>query len=112
MAGIIVSSLTPEQCPSVAAVVNEAFLVDAFFKKDEFKNRIDDMGTRLLEMIAPPGHAILVAADAVSGQVVGAVHVHWHTDGAHPLGSFGMLAVSKARERGGIGKALVRAAGI
>jgi predicted N-acetyltransferase YhbS len=104
-----VKLLAKSDYPAVVRIVNDAFMVDAFFKKPEFHNRLDAVGSQLDEMTAQDNHAVLVAHDE-DQSVVGCVHVHWYK-GDSPHGAFGMLSVSAAREKAGIGKLLVRAAG-
>jgi hypothetical protein len=96
----------------VTRIVNEAFQADAFFKKVGFKDRLTDNGERLLRIMETPENALLVAVDTTADEIVGSIHVHWHAGDADPHGGFGMLSVAAARERAGIGKTLVRAAGL
>eukprot|EP00048_Salpingoeca_helianthica_P017464 m.237358 g.237358 ORF g.237358 m.237358 type:complete len:181 (-) comp21085_c0_seq1:23-565(-) len=114
MAGLISIStrlLAKSDYPAVIRIVNQAFMVDAFFKKPEFHNRLDAVGSQLDELLAQPGHTVLVAHETQGEQsVVGCIHVHWYKEGEHPHGAFGMLSVSSDREKAGIGKQLVRAA--
>lgn len=94
---------------AIARIVNEAFQADAFFKKPGFKDRLDAEGSQLAEMLRP-GHAVLVASR--NDEPIGCIHVHWHSDTASPHGVFGMLSVGQKHARGGVGKALVAAAGL
>ncbi len=104
---ISVRLVRPNEKEACAAVVNEAFLYDAFFKKPEHHNRLSDEGKEISTMMTGKD-CVLVAVDD-KDEIVGVVHVQ--IDEERKVGGFGMLAVSKSRARSGIGKMLVRAAG-
>uniref|UniRef100_A0A7S1NIR2 Major facilitator superfamily (MFS) profile domain-containing protein n=1 Tax=Eutreptiella gymnastica TaxID=73025 RepID=A0A7S1NIR2_9EUGL len=95
----------PEDVPVLVAVINEAFMDDAFFKKQAYHDRTNTSDTRA--RMRNPDTSFLVAKDA-QGQVLGAVYVAWNA--ASQKGLLGQLAVPKASRQRGVGRALVEAA--
>eukprot|EP00729_Bicosta_minor_P016210 gene16210-7270_t len=82
------------EAPSLSKLIIDAYNeTDLWYKKPEFKNRVDPDGAAVSELLAA-NHK-------------GVVHVEWPDDGP---ASFGMLSVPKEYAGRGIGATLVRAA--
>jgi GNAT superfamily N-acetyltransferase len=91
---------------AVVEIVQEAFLVDAYFKKPEFAVRgsMDE----ILEILSNPSAVILVITAEHSKIPVGCIHVYW--DAGTKKCSFGMVSVRESQRGKGLGKKLVLAA--
>ena len=84
----------------ISTLANEAFIEgDAFFKKPQYRKRVDDDGEDVQSILANNNETFLVVEDISLGVVVGTVHVHWpeqmeRVDG-FSVGHFGMMSVPK-----------------
>ena len=87
---------TPADAKALAALINEAFLVEAFFK---IGNRTDesDLLARMRE------GEFLVIENGENGAVIGCVYIKKEGDRAY----LGMLSVDRSRQRQGLGRELV-----
>jgi GNAT superfamily N-acetyltransferase len=89
--------MVPEEARAVAGLINEAFIVEAFFK-------IGDRTTahEVFQMLG--GGEFLVLEDS-SGTIAGCVYLTFHGDRAY----FGMLSIAPSRQGRGFGRRLIDA---
>lgn len=87
----------------IVSITNEAFMVDAYFKKPDCLDRTSS--EQVERILASENETFIVAFD---GKILGSVYVHW--DKENLKGSFGMLSVSSNARKRGIGSLLVSAA--
>jgi ribosomal protein S18 acetylase RimI-like enzyme len=87
----------PSDAADIAGIVNEAFVVEREFRRGDRTNPAE-VGALIV------GDAFLVAVN--DGRLQGAVHVRV----TGTTGYFGMLAVARRAQGGGIGRALTDAA--
>lgn len=97
----------------VIALVNEAFMIDAYFKHPNKTQRIklhanDPVGMESMQDILATS-VILVCVDDDAGLMLGCVRVEIKNS-AMQIASFGMLSVKATHTKRGIGSALVHAA--
>lgn len=89
----------PADIPAMMSIINEAFIVEAFFK---IGNRTSG---EELEALMREGGEFLVVEEA-DGTMAGCVYLHCSGDRAY----FGMLSIDPAKQGRGFGKALIAAA--
>ena len=87
----------PADAPAVAALINTAYVVEAFFKVG------DRTSTEEVLDLMRRGHFLVLESD---GRLDGAVYVEVETD----RGYFGMLSTAPSRQKQGLGTRLVTAA--
>jgi GNAT superfamily N-acetyltransferase len=97
MPTVHVRNATPDDASAIAALVNQAFLVERFFVDGDRTNPADI--SRLLEK----GTFLLAE---VEGRLVACVYVELRGD----RGYFGMLSVDPSRQGQGLGRLLIDAA--
>lgn len=90
----------PEDVPSLVRLINTAFRVEDFFVLGD-RTTDQDIRARL----EAPGAAFLVIDSPVAGELAAAVFVETHGKRGH----FALLAVDPARQKQGLGRALVDA---
>ncbi len=89
---------TPADIPAMTRIINDAFIVEAFFK---IGNRTSEDE---LQALMNEGGEFLVVDDA-DGTMAGCVYLYCSGDRAY----FGMLSIDPARQGRGFGKALIAA---
>jgi len=89
--------MVAEEAPLVARLINEAFLVEAFFK-------IGDR-TSAHEVIQMLGGGEFLVLEDSSRTIAGCVYLTFHGDRAY----FGMLSIAPARQGRGLGRRLIDA---
>ena len=87
--------MVPEEARAVTALINEAFIVEAFFK-------IGDR-TNAHEIIQMTGDGEFLVLEDSSGTIAGCVYLTFHGDRAY----FGMLSIAPARQGRGLGRRLI-----
>eukprot|EP00668_Euglena_longa_P029363 GGOE01036711.1.p1 GENE.GGOE01036711.1~~GGOE01036711.1.p1 ORF type:complete len:268 (-),score=24.87 GGOE01036711.1:219-1022(-) len=103
-AGITTHIADVKDLPTVVKVINDAFMVNAFFKKEGYTNRTS---LTAAQSWVSSNHIYLVALNQ-QHVILGAVAVEW--DNTTLVGEIGQLSVQKAQREKGIGKLLVKAA--
>jgi GNAT superfamily N-acetyltransferase len=115
---IIVQRAGREHLDAVRAVTNEAFLADAFFKKEAYHQRFtrEDVDN----LYSSTNANFLVAVDTTANEVCGSIFFRWdeESDGIESesprrrkvVGHFSAVSVPERFARRGIGKLLVKAA--
>ena len=106
-----------KDCLKIQSVVNEAFMADAFFKKEEYHLRFADGEVKTM-MNATNSCWILAI---LNNEIVGCIYLKWkvvysnndknnknNTDSIH--GHFSSVSVLDSMARKGIGRTLVKAA--
>ena len=94
---------TADDAQAIAGLINEAFLVEAFFKIGDRTSAAE-----ILQLMRE-GEFIVLEDDAVSVSspwMAGCVYLTCHGDRAY----FGMLSIDPARQRKGFGRRLIDAA--
>ena len=94
---------TADDAQAIAGLINEAFLVEAFFKIGDRTSAAE-----ILQLMRE-GEFIVLEDDAVpvpSPWMAGCVYLTCHGDRAY----FGMLSIDPARQRKGFGRRLIDAA--
>lgn len=105
----------PKDAKVISAVVNEAFEVEAFFKKPEHVYRLDDSGDLAIQQMRGEtyGTGIFVVAESTADSPVkemyGCLWAHWSLSQL-PTGYAAMVSVRDAYQGKGIGTALIKAA--
>lgn len=104
----------PEDCLKIQSVVNEAFMADAFFKKEEYHLRFADGE---VETMMNTNNSVWIIA-LLNNQIVGCIYLKWKinantansntTSSIH--GHFSSVSVLDSMARRGIGRTLVKAA--
>jgi hypothetical protein len=60
---------------TVMEVTNDAFMADAFFKKEEYFNRFDFQ--TVIDMMNSPNSKFLIMAATEDNSIVGSIFLHW-----------------------------------
>lgn len=114
----IIREAIPEDYEKVKAVTNDAFMADAFFKLEQFKQRFTIQDVEV--MSTAKGGMFLVAIDQESNEVCGSIYatMHWKEDSdvkdtkdrhnMYIIGKFSAVAVPNKFGGRGIGRALVK----
>jgi GNAT superfamily N-acetyltransferase len=84
--------------PELARIVNDAFVVEAFFKIGDRTS-----AGEIVELMESGGE--FLAVDDASGRMVGCVYLQCRGDRAY----FGMLSIDPARQGQGFGRTLIQA---
>eukprot|EP00667_Euglena_gracilis_P003261 EG_transcript_3272 len=101
---ITIRAASAEELSTVVNVVNEAFMANAFFKKEGYRDRTSiDKAKSWVN----GDHIYLVAVDE-HRVILGAIAVEW--DNTTAVGEVGQLSVQADQRQRGIGKLLVKAA--
>jgi len=87
----------PEEAPVVAGLINEAFIVEAFFK-------IGDR-TSAHEIVKMTGGGEFLVLEEPRGTIAGCVYLTFQRDRAY----FGMLSIAPSRQGRGFGRRLIDA---
>eukprot|EP00611_Tribonema_gayanum_P021361 TRINITY_DN4085_c0_g1_i2.p1 TRINITY_DN4085_c0_g1~~TRINITY_DN4085_c0_g1_i2.p1 ORF type:complete len:221 (-),score=28.96 TRINITY_DN4085_c0_g1_i2:53-715(-) len=129
---VAIREATAADAITVSAVVNDAFMADAFFKKPDKIYRLDwegGLAKQMIERDPSSGNFIvaervlskpLISGSGSSGEptMMGCLFVHWHLHGSNsypevcpgPTGSVSMVSVPDKHGKQGIGTALIAAA--
>jgi GNAT superfamily N-acetyltransferase len=94
----LIRSASPQDAPRLAALINDAFKVEAFFKIGD-RTSVDEIVQMMLD-----GGDFLVLEDPV-GRIAGSVYLKFQSDRAY----FGMLSVDPSRQGCGLGRRLIDA---
>jgi len=89
--------MVPEEARAVAGLINEAFIVEAFFK-------IGDR-TSAHEVIRLTGDGEFLVLEEPRGTIAGCVYLTFHGGRAY----FGMLSIAPSRQGRGLGRRLIDA---
>lgn len=93
-----IRSASPQDAPRLAALINDAFKIEAFFKIGD-RTSADE----IVQMMLDGGH-FLVLEDPV-GTIAGSVYLKFQNDRAY----FGMLSIDPSRQGCGLGRRLIDA---
>lgn len=96
----MIRTATIEESGALAKLINDAFVVEAFFKIGDRTN-----ATEIAEVIESGGE-FLVIDDPESGSMAGCVYLKCAGDRSY----FGMLSIDPPRQRRGLGRRLIDAA--
>ena len=104
----------PEDCLKIQSVVNEAFMADAFFKKEEYHLRFADGE---VETMMNTNNSDWIIA-LLNNQIVGCIYLKWKINttatNTNPppgiQGHFSSVSVLDSMAKRGIGRTLVKAA--
>ena len=99
LAGPAVRVATRGEAAALARVINDAFVVEAFFKIGDRTS-----GAEIVELMEAGGE--FLAIDASEGAIAGCVYLQCRGERAY----FGMLSIDPPRQARGLGQALIRAA--
>ncbi len=86
------------EAPELARIINEAFIVEAFFKIGD-RTSVDE----LVELMNDGGE--FLAIDDREGKMAGCVYLKCRGDRAY----FGMLSIDPPKQRQGLGRTLIEA---
>ncbi|KAF0697975.1 Aste57867_11375 [Aphanomyces stellatus] len=104
----------PSDVEAILSCMNEAYLVDAYWKKPDFHIRFTH--AEIQAQLADTVRGTFLVAEAMPSNVLcGSVYVQWESttsgqEQSQRAGYFGTLAVLQAYEGQGIGSALIQAA--
>ena len=90
---------TLAEAPELARIINDAFIVEAFFKIGD-RTSPDE----LVELMNDGGE--FLAVDDGAGRIAGCVYLKYSGDRAY----FGMLSIDPSKQRQGLGRLLIDAA--
>jgi N-acetylglutamate synthase-like GNAT family acetyltransferase len=106
----IVRSAVIGDAAFLAETINEAFLADAYFKKEQYHLRTNvNEVTRIIEKKEEDEKEFLVYVDAQTGTPQGCVQVNLEKKSGEVHGHFGMLSVPDRFQKQGVGSILVDA---
>jgi predicted N-acetyltransferase YhbS len=90
----------------IRLITNEAFMHDAFFKKEEYVVRFGK--DSVTDYMSNPQSTFLVAEE--KNELVGSIYLKWTVDDDQITGNFSAVSVPDKCTRRGIGRRLVAAA--
>ena len=93
-----IRSAVPQDAPALARLINDAFMVEAFFKIGD-RTSADE----ILRMMEPLGQFLVL--EEPPGVVAGTVYLQFRGDRAY----FGMLSIEPSRQGRGLGRLLIDA---
>ena len=109
-----VSHATLSDVPSIVSCTNDAYVVDAFFKKPEYHNRFTEKDVEEL-INTPQSIFVVVKDDAAAGAICGSLYLQWSAETVSSeltktVGKFSAVAVHPLYQKRGIGQLLVKSA--
>ena len=66
---------TLENATEIVSVTNEAFIADAFFKKQEYHLRFTHVD--VIGMISSPNSVFILAKQSPENELIGSIFLHW-----------------------------------
>jgi len=94
----VLRTATHADAPAMARIINDAFIVEAFFKIGD-RTSADE----LVELMNEGGEFLVV--DAADGEMAGCVYLRCRGDRAY----FGMLSIDPSMQGRGLGRTLIEA---